>query len=78
MTDVTEAAAGASTADFKPPDPTQQQCSVLAALEDYSITAGLLLTLCSSQPAGLCMSRQVTNIDGTQHLKEKGLSRDLE
>lgn len=50
--------------------------SVLAALEDYSITSGLLLTLWSSRSAGLCMNRQATSTDGTQHPKEKRLCRD--
>lgn len=39
MTDGTEAAAGAAQLPPNPPDLTQQQCSMLAVLEDYSITA---------------------------------------
>lgn len=56
------------------PDPTQQQCSVLAALEDYSITAGLLLTLWSSQPAGLW--HELSGDKHRRHPMAKRHSRD--
>lgn len=49
MTDVTEAAARASAASSRTPGLTQQQCSMLVVLEDYSSTADLLLTLLRPQ-----------------------------